>query len=148
MADALTIEDRIRRFLRRNECKSEHGTWTVFSDLFFEEDEDELSFHLRPGEWTDETVSQYRLDYSQPHTIPGVVQLGIAVFQQASMPLPTLQEDDSDLPQYRHLHCSWPCPSSRERADQFADLATTALAGDGKVARVVFDREKIKKSKS
>lgn len=136
------VSNTLRRFIRASECTYSDGTWTVHVGLFFEEANTELSFHSRPDDWTDGHVDEYRRAYGLKHTIPGVVQIGREIFSRALLPTPYLAADPTDVPQYRHLHCSWPRPP-QQRADQMAAVTTQAIF-DRAGARVVHAKAKIK----
>ncbi len=139
-------DESLRRFMSGNQCKcsEDGGVWTVFATLFFDSRHPDLSFHLKPPEWTDQDILKYRMAYPSIYEkVPGVLQMRRILFARASMPVPCLCDDAEDAPQYREFHCTWRCPEKLDDADKLADIVTTALAAQLE-ARVVCKVEKMK----
>ncbi|MCO5297781.1 MAG: hypothetical protein M9921_13080 [Fimbriimonadaceae bacterium] len=143
---AVEADESLRRFMSRRQCASsnEGEVWTVFGHLFFDDKESYLSFHMKPQDWDDADILTYRMAYPSIYEkVPGVLQMHRSLFIRASMSVPCLSDDPDDVPDYRPLHCDWPCPGSIEDADTLADIVTTALAVSQQ-ARVVCKVEKLK----
>lgn len=139
---AIEANESLRRFLRSSECQVKGDVCTVFAGLFLDKSGQELSFHMRPSDWTDEDVIAYCRAYQTAYTIPGAIQISKATFLRASLSVPFLQDDPDDHADYRRFHCSWSCPDMKQ-ADAFADIVTKCIAGKSG-ARMVCNREKLK----
>ena len=143
---AVEADESLRRFMSGNQCNCSEvgGVWTVFARLFYEPPHADISFHLKPPEWTDQDILKYRMAYPSIYEkVPGVLQMRRILFARASMPVPWLCDDADDAAEYRALHCTWPCPEKLDDADRLADIVTTALAAQLE-ARVVCKVEKLK----
>lgn len=134
--DQRQAENYLRRFLDERFCKYRNGATKVLGRMFSDIKGPVISFHIRPIEWTDQDVDQYRREAPGKDTIPGVLELHESIFIEANTPLPQLESGPEDRGIYSEIHCTWNA-LDREMADIFANLVSAHLQNSDR-ARIVF----------